>query len=115
MTNRAEPSGADALFGEEMTCPRRTVQGDPIFLLLVRSCSSTEPKENIFQRIAIIMILGVFLVSFSAGHAVGGGRSDLQRSLPNLLVAFGADRGESAGTTWRERSLLCSAKNVCGA
>ena len=50
MTNRAEPSGADALFGEEMTCPRRTVQGDPIFLLLVRSCSSTEQMENIFPK-----------------------------------------------------------------
>ena len=40
-----------------------------------------------FQRIAIIMILGVLLVSFSAGHAVGEGRSALQRSLPDLLVA----------------------------
>ena len=75
----------------------------------------TEAKY-FFQRIVILMILGVLLVSFSAGHAVGEGRSALQRFLPNLLAAYGAaDRGESAGTTSRERSLLCSAKNVGGA
>ena len=72
-------------------------------------------RKIFFQSIAIIVILGVLLVSFSAGHAVGEGRSALQRSLPDLRAAYGSDIGESAGTTWRERSLLCSAKNVCGA
>ena len=49
-------------------------------------------------------------MSFSAGHAVGEGRSALQHPLPNLLAACGADRGESERTPRRpgEKQACCA-------
>ena len=71
-------------------------------------------RKIFFRRIAIIMILEVLLVSFSAGHVVGEGRSALQHPLPNLLAAFGADRGESERTTRRpgEKEACCAPRNT---